>query len=284
VERLADGLLDAIIEHGSPVDLVPTLAMPLPSMVICRLLGIPRDDSAYLQERTTAALNSAAGPEAVDRAVEDLGRYMDEVTRQRLAAPGDDMFSRLLVRHVRTGDCSPEVAADLGRLMFVAGHVTTVHMIGLGILTLLRHPHQLAAMRADPGLVAPAVNELLRHLTVVRNLARVATEDVEVAGVLIRAGEGVIVSLSSANRDERRFPDPDQFDIRRADGTHVAFGYGPHLCLGAALARLELRVLLPRVFERLPGLRPAIDLDDLPFRARMTFYGVDELPVAWDRS
>lgn len=275
----ADGL--DIAAGPSLVDLVPTLAMPLPSLVICRLLGVPYDDHAFLQERTAAALRAESSQEEIDRAVEELGDYMDGVVRRKARDPGDDLLGRLIANHVRTGECPLERAADLARLLLVAGHVTTVNMIGLGVLTLLRHPGQLERLRADPRLIGPAVNELLRHLSITATLSRVATQDIEVGGTLVRAGEGVMVLLSSANRDERAFESPDRFDIHRAERGNLAFGWGPHLCLGAALARLELKIVFGAVIRRFPTLRLAVELDDIPFREKVLIYGVHALPVTW---
>ncbi|MEU3199947.1 cytochrome P450 [Streptomyces sp. NPDC006996] len=282
VQELVDQLLDGIEEAGQPCDLVPMLAMPLPSLVICRILGVPDADHVYLQERTTAALRADATEAQIDEAVEDLGRFMDTAIERKFSEPGDDILSRLIEEQVRTGRCSRETAADLARLLLVAGHVTTVHMIGLGILTLLEHPDQWEELRAHPELIGSAVNELLRFLTISPTVSRVATEDIEVDGVMIRAGDGVTVLLSSADRDPLQFYDPDLFDIHRKDGGHLAFGFGPHLCLGAALARMELQVVIGAVLKRFPSLRLTNDLDAINFRNRAMFYGVHELPVTWE--
>ncbi|MFF3751423.1 cytochrome P450 [Streptomyces sp. NPDC002018] len=282
IEDLTDRLLDDIARGPARSDLLPALAMPLPSLVICHLLGVSYADHVFLQERTADALRATSTAEEIDEAVADLGRYMDRVVQSKLDTPGDDIISRLVTDHVRTGACTPEVAADLARLLLVAGHVTTVNMIGLGILTLLQHPEQLDELRHNERLTGPAVNELLRHLTITPSLARVATQDVEVGGTLIRAGEGVMILLSSANRDEREFHDPATFDIHRKERVNLALGWGPHLCLGAALARLELQIVITRTLRRFPGLRLAVDLDTIPFRHKVNIYGVHELPVVWD--
>ncbi|MBC7975169.1 MAG: cytochrome P450 [Myxococcales bacterium] len=281
IQELTDGLLDRIAAGPSPVDLVPTLAMPLPSLVICHLLGVPYSDHVFLQERTTAALRADSSQAEIDGAVDDLGRYMDGVVRRKARDLGDDLLSRLIADQVQAGGCTLDAAADLARLLLVAGHVTTVNMIGLGILTLLQHPQQMRQLRADPQLVVPAVNELLRHLSITATLSRVATEDLAVGGTMIRAGEGVLVLLSSANRDERAFDAPDEFDIHRAERGNLAFGWGPHICLGASLARLELRVVFDSVLRRFPNLACAVPLDDIPFREKVLIYGVHELPVTW---
>jgi cytochrome P450 len=248
------------------------------------LLGLPPADGPYLQARADFSVQRASTPEMRDQATDDLIRYMAEAVRAKLARPRGDVLSQLAVEHVRTGHLSPAAAADLARLVFVAGTVSTVNTIGLAILTLLRHPEQLSELQADPGLARSAANELLRHLSTVRTLLQGATRDTEVGGVLIRAGERVAVSLSSANRDERCFRDPDRFDIHRSGGAHLAFGHGAHLCLGAALARMEIQVAVTSVFRHLPGLRLAAPLEEITFRDRMTLYGLNSLPVTWDRS
>jgi cytochrome P450/surfactin synthase thioesterase subunit len=283
IQKLTDELLDAVVASPGPVDLVPQLAMPLPSLVICHLLGVPYRDHVFLQERTAVALGNSATAEQVDEAIADLGRYMDDVVREKASKPGDDMVSRLVHEQVRTGECTEETASDLARLLLVAGHVTTVNMIGLGILTLLQHPDQLERLREDPALIGSAVNELLRYLSITPTVSRVATEDIEVGGTRIRRGDGVMVLLSSGNRDERAFADPDLFDIGRGERGNLAFGHGPHLCLGAALARLELQIVISTVLRRLPGLRHSISVEEIPFRHGVMIYGVYQLLVDWDR-
>jgi cytochrome P450 len=281
VEAITNRLLDQIVKGPLPVDLVTALARPLPSLVICHILGVPYDDHGFLQDRTTEALRIDAADEEIDRAVDDLGHYMDKVVRQKLEKPGDDLLSRLIAGQVRSGSCSVETAVDLARLLLVAGHVTTVNMIGLGILTLLLHPEQLQQLRREPKLVAAAVEELLRHLSITATLSRVAIEDVEVGGTLIKAGDGVLVLLSSANRDERVYESPDRFDLHRQERGNLAFGWGPHICLGAALARLELKIVIDAVLQRLPNLQLVGTVDELRFREKVLIYGVQSLPVSW---
>ncbi|WP_405896614.1 cytochrome P450 [Streptomyces sp. NBC_00727] len=281
VQRLTDELLDGIATREQPVDLVKALAMPLPSLVICRLLGVPYDEHEYLQQRTAAALSKESTSRQIDQAIDDLGDYLEKVVRTKMDAPTDDLLSRFVVGQVRSGQCRYEDAVDIARLLLVAGHVTTVNMIGLGVLTLLQHPDQLDELRRDPALIGGAVDELLRYLSITGGVARVATEDVEVAGRLIRAGQGVLVLHSVANRDPREFPDPDRFDIHRDARRHLAFGHGAHLCIGMLLARMEMRVVLSTLLRRYPGLRPAVPADEIPFRHEMRIYGIHELPVLW---
>ncbi|BBB01920.1 putative cytochrome P450 [Actinacidiphila reveromycinica] len=281
VQRLTDDLLDGLAARPAPVDLVRELAMPLPSLVICRLLGVPYDQHEYLQERTAAALSKESTNQQIDQAIDDLGDYLEQIVRGKMDHPTDDLLSRFVVKQVHDGTCTFEDAVDIARLLLVAGHVTTVNMIGLGVLVLLRNPRALAELRAEPRLIPGAVDELLRYLSITGGVARVATEDVEVAGRLIRKGQGVLVLHSVANRDPREFPEPDRFDIHRDAHRHLAFGHGPHLCLGMLLARMEMRVVLGSLMSRFPGLRLAVPEEEIPFRHAMRIYGIHELPVTW---
>lgn len=281
VQEFTDGLLDEIAASEQPVDLVKALARPLPSLVICRLLGVPFDEHDYLQERTAAALSKESSARQIDQAIDDLGDYLEKVVQGKMTDPTDDLLSRFVVDQVHAGTCAYEDAVDIARLLLVAGHVTTVNMIGLGVLTLLQHPDQLEELRQNPALVGGAVDELLRYLSITGGVARVAAEDVEIAGRQIKAGQGVLVLHSVANRDPREFPDPDRFDIHRDARRHLAFGHGPHLCIGMLLARMEMRVVLTTLLRRFPGLRMAVPVEEIPFRHEMRIYGIHELPVTW---
>jgi cytochrome P450 len=193
------------------------------------------------------------------------------------------MLSRLAVNRLRTGELNVEELTRMAQLMVTAGHETTANMISLGTLALLRNPDQLALLREsdDPRLVAGAVEELLRYLSVTTGRRRVALEDVEVGGQLIRAGEGVIVDLDTANRDSTVFDQPERLDLRRNARQHVAFGFGAHQCLGQSLARVELQVVYGTLFRRVPSLRLAAETTDIQFKDDAIVYGVYELPVAW---
>ncbi|MFD3471887.1 cytochrome P450 [Streptomyces sp. NPDC058682] len=281
VVRLTNELLDGVVCRKPPVDLVPSLAMPLPSLVICRILGVPYEDHRFLQDRTATALHMTSTEEEISGAVAELGEYMGGVVRAKIARPEGDLLSRLVVGHIEPGNCTAETAADLARLLLVAGHVTTVNMIGLGILTLLQNPAQLAQLRQDPQLIPAAVEELLRYLSVASAVGRVATEDIHVGEHLVREGEGVMVLLAVANRDDRRYAMANKLDIERGGHGHLAFGYGPHVCIGAALARMELQIAIEAVIRRFPNLRLAVSMDRVAFRHEMRMYGVHELPVEW---
>lgn len=274
VTEIVDGLLDAMAAGDRPTDLVRAFALPLPSMVICRQLGVPYADHDFFQRQSRAMLDTTADPEAAVRASRELAGYLLDLVRAKRKAPEDDLISRLVTGHVDTGELTVRDAVAMSVLLLVAGHETTANMIGLGTLMLLRNPGW-AARVGEPG----AVEELLRLTTITHGgRRRVAVADVELAGVLIRAGEGVIAAADAANRDPAVFDDPDGFHPDRA-GRHVAFGYGVHQCLGQTLARLELRIAYPALLRRFPGLRTASD--DIEFLDHMPVYGVRALSVTW---
>jgi cytochrome P450 len=280
VERLAGELLDAMTEGRHEADLVAEFALPLPSVVICVLLGVPYSEHAFFQRCSSTMLRSDASPQEVTGAQKELLDFLAELARAKRADPDDGILSRL----AQEGELDDDEIASMGRLLLVAGHETTANMTALSVAALLRNPRELARMRAaGPQETEAAVEELLRYLSVVQGgVARVATEDVEVGGTLIRAGEGVLCMLNEANRDEDAFPGADELDLARPGSRrHLAFGFGVHQCLGQPLARLELRVAIPALLRRLPGLRLAVPFEELPFRHDMLVYGVHRLPVAW---
>ncbi|MFF8313546.1 cytochrome P450 [Streptomyces lydicus] len=278
VQRIAEELLDRMTDGRDTADLVTEFALPLPSLVICLLLGVPYEDHAFFQERSRILLSLRSAPEEVRTGQQELQQYLSRLAESKRHAPDDGIVSRLVAR----GELDAQDIASMGRLLLIAGHETTANMTALSILTLLRNPDQLARLREDPSLIKGAVEELLRYLTIVHNgLPRVATEDVTVGGVTVRAGEGVLCTLNSANRDEAVFPGGDALDVGRDARRHVAFGFGVHQCLGQPLARVELQIALETLLRRLPGLRLAVPFEEVPFRHDMGIYGVHALPVAW---
>ncbi|MFD8749589.1 cytochrome P450 [Kitasatospora sp. NPDC059577] len=278
VQRIADDLLDRMTTGRTGADLVHEFALPLPSLVICLLLGVPYQEHDFFQECSRILLRRDASPEEVDAARERLSDYLIQLTEAKRAEPDDGILSRLIAR----GELSTEEIGLMGRLLLVAGHETTANMTALSVLALLRNPDQLDHLRRHPESVPGAVEELLRYLTIVHSgLTRVATEDVEVGGVRIRAGEGVICMINTANRDAGEFPDGDELDLTRDARRHLAFGFGVHQCLGQPLARLELQIALDTILRRLPGLRLDVPFEDVRFRGEMLIYGVHELPIAW---
>ncbi|RKN43967.1 cytochrome P450 [Streptomyces hoynatensis] len=283
IERLVARLLDDMAEAGPPADLVRAFALPLPSLVICELLGVPYADHAFFQRLSSVLVDTTSGAEAAVAASRELGEYLGDLVEAKLARPGDDLLSHLARDYLATGRSTRRECVNQARLLLVAGHETTANMIALGTCLLLRHPEQLAVVReGTPEQVENAVEELLRYLNVVHlGRRRVATADIEIAGEVIRAGEAVILPGETANRDPGVFPEPDRLDLGRRARRHLAFGSGPHQCLGQNLARLELQLAYPALLRRFPGLRLERPLEEMRFREDMVIYGVHELPVAW---
>ncbi|MDX6471328.1 MAG: hypothetical protein QOK22_144 [Gaiellaceae bacterium] len=284
IQRIVDERIDRMLAGPRPVDLVEELALPVPSLVICELLGVPYADHDFFHASSRVLVNRNSSVEAAREANGKLLDYLDRLVAEKLADPGDDLLSELATKHVRTGELTPGELAVMGSLLLIAGHETTANMIALGTLTLLEHPDQLAALRDadDPKLVADAAEELLRYLTIIHSgLRRVALADIEIGGEAIRAGEGVVIAVDAGNRDERAFADPERLDIHRGAGAHMAFGFGVHQCLGQPLARVELQVVYGTLYRRIPTLRLATDLEQVPFKDDAAIYGVYELPVTW---
>ncbi|MFE5569081.1 cytochrome P450 [Amycolatopsis japonica] len=283
IQRIVDDLIDGMLDGPQPVDLVAAFALPAPTQVICELLGVPYADRGFFQGVAHTLVMDEPDPGKAVAASEDLNGYLEQLVVHKNAEPGEDLLSTLAVEQFRTGAMTPREIATLGQLLLVAGHDTTASMIALGTAALLANPDQLDLVRdGDPARVAGAVEELLRYLSITHTEARrVAREDLEIGGRLVRAGEGIVAVKSTANRDPAAFPDPDSVDVRREARHHVAFGHGRHVCLGAPLARVELQVVYGTLFRRIPTLKSAIPLEELKFDENAVFYTVRELPVTW---
>jgi cytochrome P450 len=280
IQRITDRLLDEMLPHGR-ADLIESLAYPLPITVICELLGVPEMDRAEFRKMSTEVVAPTSGDSEYD-AVVRLGEYLTELIEdKRCAGPTGDLLSDLIRTTAEDGDrLSAQELRGMAFLLLIAGHETTVNLIGNGVLALLTHPGQLAALRADPALLDGAVEEMLRHEGPVENATfRFAVEPLEIAGTAIARGDHVMIGLTAAQRDGARFPDPDRFDIRRDTRGHLAFGHGIHYCLGAPLARLEGRVAIGSLLERAPGL--ALDGPPGEWLPGMLMRGVRSLPVRW---
>ncbi|GAA2688552.1 cytochrome P450 [Streptomyces lunalinharesii] len=281
VEEIVHGFLDEMLAAGPTADLVSQFALPVPSMVICRLLGVPYEDHEFFQDASKRLVQSTDAQSAVT-ARNDLARYMDGLITQFQTAPGAGLVGGLVADQLANGEIDREELISTAMLLLIAGHETTASMTSLSVITLLDHPDQFAALRADRSLVPGAVEELLRYLAIADIAGgRVATADIEVEGQLIRAGDGVIVVNSIANRDGTVYEDPDALDIHRSARHHLAFGFGVHQCLGQNLARLELEVILNALMDRVPTLRLAVPVEQLVLRPGTTIQGVNELPVTW---
>ncbi|WP_412538311.1 cytochrome P450 [Longispora sp. K20-0274] len=277
IEQIVADHLDAMAATDGPVDLVSALAMPVPSLVICELLGVPYADRALFQGLTSTLLRLDSTGEQVTAAGEGLREYMSGLVRAKRTTPDDGLLSELLDAEDTLTDLE---AAGTGLLLLIAGHETTANMIGLGTFTLLSQPERWAELREHPELVEQAVEELLRYLTIVHfGLPRTAVEPLTIGGRDIAAGEPVLLHLSAANRDPAQFDGPEFLDFHRESVRHIAFGYGVHQCLGQQLARNEMAVVFRRLIERFPGLRLAVPAEEVPMRTDMAIYGVHRLPV-----
>lgn len=287
VERTFDTLLDGVIEAGGPLDIRDAAFLPLPSLIIAEMLGVPYADHTFFQACSTRKLaldGNRAGPLEAGEAIR---AYLSDLLRAKEAAPErhDDMMGRLIVQHIRPGHLDRVDAIRSFEMLLMAGHETTANMITLGTLSLLQNPAMFAALRDDPTpkLTRQAVEEMLRFHSPAQFVGtRLCIEDAEIGGRLIRAGEGVLPMLNAANRDPAMFDDPDRFDIfARSMSPHVGFGFGVHQCLGQPLARLEMEVAFATLPRRMPGLRLAVAEEELEFLHDALVFGVKALPVAW---
>ncbi|MEU9564340.1 MULTISPECIES: cytochrome P450 [unclassified Streptomyces] len=280
IQETVDRLLDTMVEQGPPADLVDSFALPVPSMVICALLGVPYDDHEFFEAQSRKLLR---GPKSsdVEAARDALDEYFRVLIERKRATPGEGLLDELIANQLESGAVDHDELVRLAQILLIAGHETTANMISLGTFTLLQHPDQLARMRESEGLMASAVEELLRFLSIADGISRVAVDDIEVGGVTIRAGDGVILTTSVINRDGNVYAHPDDLDLGRNARNHVAFGFGVHQCLGQNLARAELEIALPALFDRLPDLRLAVPAEEIPFKPGDTIQGLLEMPVTW---
>ncbi|WP_046505549.1 cytochrome P450 [Streptomyces odonnellii] len=281
IARLADGLVDGLIAAGPPADLVEDYALPIPVAVICQLLGVPVQDRPLFRVWSDAALStSGLTPEEFARNREELRAYMAGLVARHREEPADDLMSALIEARDVGDRLSETELIDLCDGILIAGHETTATQIPNFVYVLLDHPEQLRRLSKDPALIPGAVEELLRFVPLGAGAAfpRYATEDIEVGGTLVRAGEPVLVAVGAANRDAIRFSSPGTLDIEREGNQHLGFGHGVHHCLGAQLARVELQEALRALLTRLPGLRLAGDID---WKRRMIVRGPRTMPVGW---
>jgi cytochrome P450 len=277
VEEITAEHLDAMEAQGPGCDLVQAFAQPIPALMICELLGVPFADRDTFHGFVTALMSLDATPDERMAATTGLQEYMYGLVLAKRAEPTDDLLSDLT-----TSDLTDEELTGVGGFLLGAGLDTTANMLAHGTFALLRHPDQLAALGDDPALADQAVEELMRYLSIAHTMVRVALEDVELDGQVIKAGETVTLSIQAANRDPERFENPDSLDLRRRATGQLGFGHGIHQCLGQQLARVEMRVALPALLTRFPSLRLAVPAEDVPLRTDMNIYGVHSLPVTWD--
>ena len=279
IQQMVIDHLDAMEKAGTSADLVSAFALPIPSLVICELLGVPYGEREEFQHRSSRLLRVDLPIEEIRAAADGMRDYMRGLVAAKRADPGDDMLSGLALADDTLTD---DEITEMGLLLLIAGHETTANMLGLGTFLLLQHPDQLAAIRQDPALINGAVEELLRYLSVVQfGTVRGVLEDVEYGDVVFRAGETVVCSLAAANRDPAKFTDPEELDVTRPHSAHVAFGHGIHQCLGQQLSRVEMHIAFRELFTRLPELRLAVDPSEVELRHTSIVYGVQALPVSW---
>jgi cytochrome P450 len=283
IQEFVDTFLDGMINAGPPADLVRDFALPVPSLVIALLLGVPSEDLDSFQRSTGVGLDTKATDEEKTQAFTSMYGYIEELVRRKEREPGDDLISRLVTEQVATGQLNRETAALSGMIMLVAGHDTTANMISLGTVALLEHPalFDRLGQTDDHAVVANIIEELMRYLTIVHGqVDRVATEDLTLGGQLVRAGDKLLMNLPAGNWDSEFVDSPETFDVDRKTRGHLGFGYGVHQCIGANLARVEMQVAFATLARRLPGLQLAVPPDELKFKDA-DIYGMTELPVTW---
>jgi cytochrome P450 len=284
VAAIVDELISAFTGSPQPADLVASFSLPLPVRVICEMLGVPAADTGKFGDWTGAFVADWKRDHGeILTALTELYGYFAELIATKRARPGDDLLSALIAARDSGDRLSEEELTILGCTVLVGGYETTANCISLLLLTLLDHPAELARLRAEPGLIPGAVEELLRHVTLAGGaaVARVTTEDVELGGVMIPAGEVVLPIFRSANQDPSVFTEPERLDIDRGQAGHLTFGGGFHYCLGAQLARVELQEALRGLVTRLPGLALAVPASELRFKPGMALLNLREMPVTW---
>lgn len=282
VRAVVETFVDRLLASPQPADFVTAVSAPVPVLVLARLMGVPYDDHEFFQSWTTVRFSRNSTAADLARANSEMQDYLGRLIDLRLRAPADDLLSRLATDHVATGGLTRAQAAAMGTLLLLTGHRSTTSIITLSVLTLLTEPSLRASLADGELAVEQLAEELLRFHTIGdAGLPRLATSDAEVGGVRIRAGEGVVVSIVAANRDPRRFSDPDSVDPARDAARHLNFGAGVHHCLGQGLARLELHTVLETVSRRLPTLRLAVDVRELSTQDDMSLHGLRALSVRW---
>lgn len=282
IQHTVDQLIDDMLAAGPPVDLVTAYANAVSTTTVLGLFGAPTDDLEFFRDVTRISGGRNSSAEEVGAALASLFRMLDGLITAREQDPGDDLLSKLVVNHLRAGVVTRHELLSAIGITIVAGRETTTSMIALGTLLLLRHPEQLARLRAEPELMPAAVEELLRILSVADSIPlRVAAADIELDGTRIRAGDGIIALLAAADHDPQVFADPQRLDFDRANRHHVAFGYGVHQCIGQNLARLELEIAIGTLIRRIPDLRLAGAFDELDFKHDAATFGIEAMRVTW---
>ncbi len=293
IQDIVDQSLDAV-EGAGRMDVINDLAYPLPVRVICEMLGVAPEDQDQFKEWTDHLAiflgdirRAAQHVEVAQRSALDMIECLKEIIKECRQNPRDDLISALVAAEEQGDTFSQDELYSMFVLLQIGGHETTTNLIGNGLLALLQNPDQLLKLRNNPALLETAVEELLRYHSPIQATARIATEDLEIGGKPISAGQYISTYLAAANRDPDQFPDPDRLDITRQENRHLAFSFGPHFCLGAALARLEGQIAIGTVLRRMPQLRlePPLSveapLEEFRWRDNPVFHGLESLPVAF---
>ncbi|KAH6972413.1 cytochrome P450 55A3 [Ilyonectria sp. MPI-CAGE-AT-0026] len=286
IQKTVDDLLDEMVRKGcsEPVDIVDKFALPVPSYIIYTILGVPFEDLEYLTQQNAIRTNGSATAQEASLANQELLDYLAKLVDLRLEEPKEDLISKLVTEQLKPGHIEKSDAVQIAFLLLVAGNATMVSTIALGIVTLMQNPGQLAEIKADPSLIPAFVEELCRyHTGSALAMKRVAKVDIELGGKTIRAGEGIIASNQSANRDEDIFRDADVFNLHRDNRTHdpLGFGFGPHRCIAEVLAKTELETAFAALFKKLPTLKVAVPLEEVEYSPLVRDIGISKLPVVW---
>ncbi|MFI2652191.1 cytochrome P450 [Micromonospora fulviviridis] len=279
IQDIVDQRIEAMLSAGPPVDLVATFALPVPSMAVCVLLGVPYEDREAFEGPVRGLFDP--DPDRAGEAMAALTEYFGQLIDRKERNPGTGLLDDLIADQVRTGSLSRDELVLYAMLMLIAGQDTTANVISLGTLALLEHPDQFAALRDNPGLVPGAVEEIMRYVSLIEAISRVALEDIEISGYRIRAGEGILIGSAAANFSTALVSTPEQLDVTRSPRHHLGFGFGIHQCIGQNLARIELELAFRALTQRIPGLRLAVPAAQIRTSVTGPMERLTQLPVAW---
>lgn len=285
IVEIVNDHIDKLLEMGPVVDFHHAFSLPVPMTVICELLGIPHDEHEFFIKHGTCLLGGHSTPEERQAAIVEVNAYVNDLIAIKEREPGDDLLSRAMAEYEASGEeYTKRDLFNMIRLLMNGGHETTASMLSLGTACLLENPDQLKLLLDDPeGMIDSAVEELVRIATIGDTaIPRVALEDIEIAGKVIRKGDGILCLGLAGNRDPEIFPEPDKLILERGTRKHLGFGYGLHHCIGADLARLEMQIVWTTLFQRIPSLRLAKPFNEIPRKEGAVIYGLWELPVTWD--
>jgi cytochrome P450 len=287
IQEIVDRLIDDMLAGPNPTDFFEQFALPLPSIVMTRILGLPYEEHTYFQERSSTKIRLTSSPVDTVQANQELRDYVLAAIKEKEKDPEahNDLLGRLIIDQIRPGNLSYSEAVGIVELLLQAGHETTANMTTMGLLSLFQNPEvfkTLVETESAPH-IRQATEEMLRYHTIVQFVgARVAREDVQIAGETVRAGDGILAMINAANRDPEKFKEPDEFNIYRSMmPPHVAFGFGIHQCLGQPLARLEMEIVFNTLPKRIPKLKLAVPESTLEFKREVLVHGLTSLPVTW---